>query len=578
MKRLLLFFSIYCSLAISFHLHAQDQWENLLDSVFMTRGEVYFSFSVQSKSEINELTKIISSDNVKGFEVTAYANKKEFKRFLEKRYSYKILPPPSTLLDETELNMGGFQTDREGRTVWNFYPTYQQYLDIMAGFATNYPAICRVDTIGTAANPAYDRLILAVKISDSVQFERGKPQFLYTSSIHGDETTGYVLMLHLIDYLLTNYGTDPRITEIVNNTEIFINPLANPDGTYHGGNNSVYGAQRYNSLNVDLNRNYPDPKAGPHPDGNAWQEETVAFMNFADSSHFVLSMNFHGGAEVFNYPWDTWAKLHPDNDWFDFLGREYADTVHLYGPSGYLTFMDNGVTNGYAWYSITGGRQDYMTYFQHGREVTLEISDVKLLPASQLLNHWEYNYRSFLNYIEQANYGINGQVTDSLTGQPLKAKVNIFLHDFDNSYVYSSLPTGWYFRPIEEGSYDLSFSAEGYFTKTIKNVTATKWNTTRLNVQLVPLTNGGLNDYQSPKLSFFPNPANGITRVMLPESSSSLSTLEMFNIFGQSVLLKQIVLQDQPYLDIDLTGIRKGVYFIRIKQDSHIYDGKLIIE
>ena len=46
-------------------------------------------------------------------------------------------------------------------------------------------------------------------------------------------------MLHLIDYLLTNYGTDTRVTNMINNMVIWINPLANPDGTYHGGNNTV---------------------------------------------------------------------------------------------------------------------------------------------------------------------------------------------------------------------------------------------------------------------------------------------------------------------------------------------------
>ena len=70
-----------------------------------------------------------------------------------------------------------------------------------------------------------------------------------------------------------------------------------------------------------------------------------------------------------------------------------------------------------------------MNYFQHCREVTIELSNTKLLPASQLESHWNYNYRSFLNYIEQANYGITGTVTDSLTGEPLKAKVFIQNHD-----------------------------------------------------------------------------------------------------------------------------------------------------
>ena len=288
-------------------------------------------------------------------------------------------------------------------------------------------------------------------------------------------------------------------------------------------------------------------------------------------------LNFHGGSEVFNYPWDTWAKLHADNSWFDFLGREYADTVHLYSPGGYFTFMDNGVTNGYAWYTITGGRQDYMTYFQCGREVTLEISDIKTLPANQLVNYWNYNNRSFLNYIEQANYGINGQVTDTLSGQPLKVKVNIIFHDFDNSYVYSNLPTGWYFRPIDEGTYSLTFSAQGYFNKTVQNVTVSRWNTTRLNVQMVPLTIGGTNNIFRPGLSFFPNPSSGKTHMILPGSGSLSSTLEVSDILGQLVLSTGIKPNDQPYQEIDLSSMKKGIYFIRVKQESNVYEGKLIL-
>ncbi len=86
-------------------------------------------------------------------------------------------------------------------------------------------------------------------------------------------------------------------------------------------------------------------------------------MNFASFHDFVMSTNLHGGAEVCNYPWDTWVKRHPDDDWWQFVCREYADTVHVYAPSGYLDGFDNGITNGYDWYSISGGRQDYMNFF-----------------------------------------------------------------------------------------------------------------------------------------------------------------------------------------------------------------------
>jgi hypothetical protein len=485
MKQLSITFLVMLLLSVTGRIIAQNTGEKLADSILNDRGEVYLRFSVKDKEQIRELTRIISIDNVRESEVTAYANRREFARFLEQGIPYNILPAPGTLLTDRDLNMGNIQQDRNSRTIWNFYPTYQQYLDLMYGFASSHSSICRLDTIGTTTQ---GRLLLAVKISDSVNYDRGVPQFFYTSSIHGDELTGYVCMLHLIDSLLSGYNSNPRITSLVHNCQVFINPLANPDGTYHGGNSTVNGATRGNANSIDLNRNFPDPAEGPHPDGNSWQPETVAFMSFADSTHFSMSMNFHGGAEVYNYPWDNFIWLHPDDAWWQLTGREYADTNQAYGPNNYFDDLNDGITNGYAWYPVSGGRQDYTSWFRHGREVTCEISATKTPQANQLLNYWNYNRRSFLNYMEEVTYGINGTVSDSMTGQPVRAKVFINSHDADSTFVYSNLPSGWYFRPVYAGTYTIRFSAPGYLSRTISGVTVVNRAATRLNVKLKPGT------------------------------------------------------------------------------------------
>ena len=44
--------------------------------------------------------------------------------------------------------------------------------------------------------------MLAIQISDNVGVADDEPSFLYTSSMHGNELTGYVLMLRLIDEIL----------------------------------------------------------------------------------------------------------------------------------------------------------------------------------------------------------------------------------------------------------------------------------------------------------------------------------------------------------------------------------------
>jgi hypothetical protein len=471
--------------------------------------------------------------------------------------------------------MGGNQEKPHSGTVWNFYPTYDQYVAYMQGFASDHPGICRLDTLGTTT---LGRLLLAVKLSDSVNMNRGKPEFLYTSSMHGDETCGYILMMHLIDSLLSGYGSVPRITNLLNNYQIYINPLANPDGTYHGGNSTVNGAQRYNANGVDLNRNFPDPAAGPHPDGNAWQLETKAFMHYDTIHHFVMSANFHGGAEVVNYPWDTWSRVHADDSWFRLVSREYADTIHLHSPSGYFTDLNNGITNGYAWYTITGGRQDYTTYFHFGREVTIELSYVKLLSVGQLINYWNYNKRSLLNYIEECSYGINGQVTDTVTGNPIKAKVFITLHDIDNSFQYSDTASGWYYRPIAQGNWALTFTCPGYYAETIHGINVTNRNTTRLNVRMVPIGFGIQSETQKNFAVVYPNPSNGNVHLLLPESGTGTFTFTVFDMTGR--LLQSGTMDgggDKIVFPLDLTHLGKGIYLLKLDGGKSVYENKLII-
>jgi len=473
MKKLLLLIillSTLCSLSAQSTLSQYDR--ALLE--LNRRGEVYFSFQLNDLTEISALTQKISISNVKGNTIYAYANQKEFTGFTSYGLEYEVLTAPSELITVQ-------MTDSPQQVLtWNYYPTYPAYETLMQQFVSDHPEICKLITITTLSS---GRKILALRISDNVNDQENEPEFLYTSSIHGDETTGYILMLHLADYLLSGYGNDDRITNMVNNFDIVICPLANPDGTYKGGNNSVNGATRTNANNIDLNRNYPDPRRGQHPDGNAWQPETVAFMNFAGLNSFTMAANFHGGAEVLNYPWDTWAKLTADDAWWQFTSHEYADTVHVNAPSNYMNEYNNGITNGYAWYEINGGRQDYMNYFRNCRESTIEISDTKLVPESQLIPHWNYNYRSFLNYIEESGYGLRGLVTDSMSGEPLNAKIYISGFDKDSSQVYTDPQVGDYHRLLKGGSYTVTYSSNGYIPKTF-TVQITDKQTTQLDVQL----------------------------------------------------------------------------------------------
>ncbi len=513
-KGLLLFVLLMLPLGILFS-------QKSLSDEFRTKGEIYFRFDIDGKSVLPELTRVISIDNVVSNTVFAYANEREFNSFLSLGYKYQILPHPG---DVPDVKMS---SNLKSIAAWDVYPTYDAYVTMMNQFQTNYPNLCKIIDIGTTVN---GRKLLVARVTGNVNaIAPAKPEFMYSSSIHGDEITGAMMMLRLIDSLLSTYATNPRIANLLDKVQIYINPLANPDGTYKGGNATVNGAVRYNGNNIDMNRNFQDPAAGLHPDGNAWQPETIAMMNFFKAHRFVLSGNFHGGAQVLNYPWDTWSRLHPDDIWWQLVSRAYADTVHKYSPATYLNDFNNGITNGYAWYTITGGRQDYMTYFMHGREITFEISATKLPAATEMPTFWGYNRKSLLNYIENVLYGIRGTVTNT-NGAPLKAKITVQSHDADSSEVYSDSLSGFYVRMIAAGTYTLVVSSPGYPTKTITGVTVANRTETLLNIALQsptpPIT------WQCPVTI----KDNGNVSQLLQFGAAALATDGIDTAFGEAVL------------------------------------------
>lgn len=443
-----------------------------IDDLFNNRGEIYFSFKYKDKNQLDAISDIVSIDHKTNPELAfAYANKKEFTSFIKLNIEYKIIQhEPLTFINESKSN-------------WDFYPTYQQYVNMMTAFSDSFPAICKTHSLGTLNS---GREILIVQISKDVGQKKNKPSFLYTSSMHGDELAGYILSLRLIDHILNGYGNNPRLTNLVDEIDIWINPLANPDGAYAGGNQNVWSATRYNANWVDLNRNYPDPEDGPHPDGNPYQTETSVFLGLADTVNFSLSANMHGGVEVCNYPWDTWSNLTADDNWWQYVSHEYADSCQANSGNGYFNYLNDGITNGNDWYEVDGGRQDYMNYFRYCRELTLELSDDKTPNPNDLPALWDANYPSLLNYMEQSLYGLRGIITDSITGNPLKARIEIMNHDIDSSHVYSSLPVGNYHRYLMQANYDVTFSKNGYYPKTI-NTTILNQNSTIQNIQLVPI-------------------------------------------------------------------------------------------
>ncbi len=444
--------------------------------------EHYFRFIMTDHEQIENLTRSISIDDVNADTVYAYANSREWKQFLRLNIPYTELPHPGSIHPHKMSN-----SLRETQD-WDKFPTYDIYLQMMQQFAVTYPAICRVDTFGYSVE---GRLLLNVVISDNVNTEENEPEFFYTSSMHGDETVGFVLMLRLIDYLLSNYQNvnavdGKRITKLINNLEIWINPLFNPDGTYASGDSTVSGATRSNANGVDLNRNFPDRISDPVNSPQGREPETQAMMNLVFENNFTLSANFHGGAQVVSYPWDNGEtsgtySASPDDDWYINLSKKYANS----NPDLLNGGFTDGIVNGCDWYAIFGGRQDWIYYFEGGREVTVELSDVKNPPDSTLPSFWEHNRESLLSYMETSFTGIRGTVNDQQSGALLSAQIDVM--GIPNVPVFTDPDVGDFYRFLLPGRYSLIFRANGFYPDTLFNIDVQDSSLTDIRIELKPI-------------------------------------------------------------------------------------------
>ncbi|MCQ2285509.1 MAG: T9SS type A sorting domain-containing protein [Bacteroidales bacterium] len=559
---------VLCLILLStFYIKAQNNSEKLLALTF---PEAYVNIQLNDRQDVINLSKEFILDKVQfdtirhEYKVRLFLTQQQFSPFIEKGIDFT--------LEEPERPANTIANNVSDMLKWNCYPSYSTYIALMDTFQKRYPSLCKIDTI--LANTPDNHAILVAHLTENVDQKNCKPQFLYTSTIHGDEVTGYYCMLRLIDYLLSNYNDNQRVTNILKQIDLWICPVENPDGTYYTNNSSIgpYQSTRTNSRGVDLNRSYPGPFISISEE--ELEPEISAMIQFVEKHRFILSANFHGGSELANYPWDSWEseeQIHADDLWWQYVAKNYADTNHKHADYGYFTDMYNGVTFGGDWYVIYGSRQDYMNYTQYCREMTIEISATKAPYSGDVDEYWQFNKNSMLNYIEEVQYGFYGSVTDALTGEPISATVFIDQHDMMNSEVHTSTDEINYYRPIKAGTYSVIYSAPGYCTDTIE-ITTQDGVGKRVDVALrpfpceVPIDTLETDTTQidhfaiDMPIQIYPNPSNG--KVFLKgEFNKQIIHYQWFDIYGKLICEGTKSMNES----FDLTDFPSGIYMLKIQ-------------
>ncbi|XP_019753075.1 carboxypeptidase M isoform X2 [Hippocampus comes] len=337
------------------------------------------------------------------------------------------------------------------------------------------PDIAHLYSIGRSV--AGQRLwVLALGLSPH-RHALGVPEFKYVANMHGNEVLGRELLLQLIDDLVQGYrGNESWATRILNSTRVHFLPTMNPDGFDQADTNCYLSQGRFNRNGVDLNRNFPDAFAGPWGQRDledaGREAEVRAVMGWLKTETFVLSANLHGGALVASYAYDNSngggelvgrASLTPDDDVFVHLAKVYSHnhaSMRQGGRCGDQAPFREGITNGYQWYPLAGGMQDYNYVWAGCLEVTLEVSCCKFPPAGQLPALWADNRKSLLAFIRQAHLGVKGRVLDC-SGAALHNAV-VEVSGRRNVRPFATDKHGEYYRLLLPGNYTFTVTYPGY--------------------------------------------------------------------------------------------------------------------
>jgi len=324
-----------------------------------------------------------------------------------------------TNLDDTQL-MGG-------------YHTFSEAMQQLEFAALIYPHLVDMDTIGYSLEGVP---LVAITVSDNPGVDEDEPEIMFNSLIHAREPMGLEITLYLVEQLTVRYGSDPQVTSLVDNTEIIVVPIMNPDGYLYNETTNPAGGGMWRknlrdngdgSFGVDLNRNWPYRWAwddiGSSTIGTSQiyrgtapgsEPETQVMMDYINSRDFAIIINFHSHGQFVSRIWgfDGWIY---DAD--KRLSRSVLESINAY--TGY--FIDT-------YPAYNGNAPDW----QYGEQmlkkkcfaVLPEVGTEFWPPASQIAPIRSLHYPSNLALIEMAQ---------DLWGRPTRALGTEFSHIGDTA-------------------------------------------------------------------------------------------------------------------------------------------------
>lgn len=241
------------------------------------------------------------------------------------------------------------------------------------------PQICVLESLGLSYE---NRQIYGVKISDNPAIsEPQEPGVFFCGLHHAREWATIEMCLFIIDTIVRAYRTVPEIQNLVNNHEIWVFPVINPDGYFYDyplrrswrKNRQPFGG----SIGTDLNRNYLGACNGDRfglwgaltsgsqsshlPSSETFMgqygassPEITALTNFFRTHNINASLSFHSYSELVLWPWGYQSIPTPDNALYQRVGTRMANMIQKLSGGTYTPQQSTSL------YPVSSGSDDWI--------------------------------------------------------------------------------------------------------------------------------------------------------------------------------------------------------------------------
>uniref|UniRef100_A0A8C5F004 Carboxypeptidase A1 n=1 Tax=Gouania willdenowi TaxID=441366 RepID=A0A8C5F004_GOUWI len=322
------------------------------------------------------------------------------------------------MLDEEQEEMDSALRVVEPRDTNSFdysrYHTLQEIYEFQDMLVAENPSLVSKIVIGQSYQ---GRPINVLKFSTG---GTKRPAIWIDTGIHSREWVTQASGTWFAKKIVTDYGKDPALTAILNNMDIFLEIVTNPDGFYYThSSNRMWRKTRKpnrgsNCVGVDPNRNWDAGFGAPGASNNPCSEtyrgpsahsesEVRSIVDFVKSHrNFKAFVSIHSYSQMLLYPYGYTRTPAKDQAELHSLARKaISDLATLYGTRYRYGSIINTI------YQASGGTIDW-TYNQGIKySYTFELRDTGrygfILPANQIIPTAKETWLALMAIMDHTN-------------------------------------------------------------------------------------------------------------------------------------------------------------------------------